>query len=83
MVPFGASSQVVPTTLHYFEWLVPPIPATEIGEALFCTSSDDTGGRGGMTTTPISLQDDFHSFLDERGRLAALHGDASERGKAA
>jgi RNA-directed DNA polymerase len=24
---------------------------------LFCTSSDDTGGRGGMTTTPISLQD--------------------------
>ena len=27
------------------------------GTLLFCTSSDDTGGRGGMTTTPISLQD--------------------------
>src|SRR5947208_15760166 len=29
----------------------------ERGTLLFCTSSDDTGGRGGMTTTPVSLQD--------------------------
>ena len=29
----------------------------ERGTLLFCTSCDDTGGRGGMTTTPVSLQD--------------------------
>src|SRR6266699_269370 len=32
------------------------MPGSE-GTLLFCTSSDDTEGRGGMTTTPISLQD--------------------------